>query len=47
MQKIDHLLAGSNRRIAEAHPHTSEAESRDFQTTISKFTPLHFYHSYP
>ena len=41
VKEIDHFLF-VGRRVAKAHPHAAQPESRDFQTAISKFSCLHF-----
>src|SRR6201982_945248 len=37
----DHFLLVACRTVANAHSHTAEPESRDFQVAISKFAFLH------
>ncbi len=43
VQKIDHLRAGANRRIAKGHTHTAQPERRNFQTAVAKFSCLHLF----
>ena len=38
---LDHLLLVARRPISIAHAHAAKAESRHFQTTVSKFSLLH------